>query len=338
MTPARQLLVWSAVTAMAVAIGASYSALTNGDLNVGATIGGLVGAMILGFEIFILQRSIGAPLRRLPFLVLIVLSSAVWLALIYVGLQLGPALHGLNAYGDEYQATTFPQDMAFAYGVAFLMNAALRVRSLVGARVFFNFLLGRYYRPLREERIFMFLDLNDSTKLAEKLGDIGVQALLRQFFFDVSEPVVRFGGETHRYIGDEVVVTWPLHHDQRDQRCIDCVMAIRALIERRSSFYMQRFGVVPEFRVGMHGGSVVASEIGEDKREIVYFGDTINTAARLGAACKTTGSSFLISAALATEIGLPQTVTATAVDPLWLSGKEAPFEALALKLAVNEAA
>jgi class 3 adenylate cyclase len=43
----------------------------------------------------------------------------------------------------------------------------------------------------------MFLDLNDSTRLAEKLGDIGVQALLRQFFYDAADPVVRYGGETH---------------------------------------------------------------------------------------------------------------------------------------------
>ena len=90
-------------------------------------------------------------------------------------------------------------------------------------------------------------------------------------------------------------------------------------------------------------GFVIGDAFNQDGKKLnvgdpIYFGDTINTAARLGAACKTTGSSFLISAALATEIGLPQTVTATAVDPLSLSGKEAPFEALALKLAVNEAA
>jgi len=36
--------------------------------------------------------------------------------------------------------------------------------------------------------------------------------------------------------------------------------------------------VVPKFRIGIHGGSVVAGEVGDHKREIVYFGDTINTA------------------------------------------------------------
>ena len=295
----------------------------------------MIGAMIIGFEVFVLQRRIGAPLRRLPFLAFIILSSLVWIVMIYVGLQLGPMLFGLDAYGGDYGATTLPQDMAFAYGVSILMNSALRVRTLVGARVLSNFLVGRYYRPLREERIFMFLDLNDSTRLAEKLGDIGVQALLRQFFYDVADPVVRYGGETHRYIGDEVVVTWPLRHDYRDQRCIECVLAIQAGIAKRAPYYTRCFGVVPEFRVGMHGGPVVASEIGEDKREIVYFGDTINTAARLGTACKTTRNAFLISSTLASEIGLPLSVSATAVEPLELHGKQEPFQALALTQAAG---
>lgn len=33
-----------------------------------------------------------------------------------------------------------------------------------------NLLLGRYHRPVAEERIFMFLDLNDSTAIAAALG------------------------------------------------------------------------------------------------------------------------------------------------------------------------
>ncbi len=62
--------------------------------------------------------------------------------------------------------------------------------------------------------------------------------------------------------------------------------------------------MVSEFRIGMHGGSVVASEVGDDKREIVYFGDTINTAARLEQMCKQLKRAFLVSGELLSRMSL----------------------------------
>jgi hypothetical protein len=64
----RQIFVCLAFTAIASAIGGSYGALTSGNVNIGATSGAMIGTMIIGFEVFVLQRRIGAPLRRLPFL------------------------------------------------------------------------------------------------------------------------------------------------------------------------------------------------------------------------------------------------------------------------------
>lgn len=34
-----------------------------------------------------------------------------------------------------------------------------------------NMITGRYHRPRKERRIYMFLDIKDSTALAERLGD-----------------------------------------------------------------------------------------------------------------------------------------------------------------------
>ena len=69
----------------------------------------------------------------------------------------------------------------------------------------------------------MFLDVADSTKLAEQLGDEQVQSLIGRFFFDIATPIAHYGGETHRYIGDEVVVTWTLARGQRQANCLECV-------------------------------------------------------------------------------------------------------------------
>ena len=78
----------------------------------------------------------------------------------------------------------------------------------------FNVALGRYRSPVREARVLMFLDLAGSTSLAESMGELRVQGLLTRFFFDIDGAIVAHGGEVHAYVGDEVIVTWPL--DEQD--------------------------------------------------------------------------------------------------------------------------
>ena len=52
----------------------------------------------------------------------------------------------------------------------------------------------------------------------------------------------------------------------------------------------------------------LSPESGDDKREIVYFGDTINTTARIAAYCKDTGKDLLVSQALLDHVDLPKGV------------------------------
>jgi adenylate cyclase len=52
---------------------------------------------------------------------------------------------------------------------------------------------------------------------------------------------------------------------------------------------------VPEFKAGMHMGTTVTGEIGIIKREIVYSGDTLNTAARIQSLCNSFGEKLLIT-------------------------------------------
>ena len=98
----------------------------------------------------------------------------------------------------------------------------------------------------------MFLDIADSTRLSEALGDVRVQSLIGRFFFDIADPIAENGGETHRYIGDEIVVTWPLSVATKDAWCVKCVFDIQRLIATQSARYKADFDLVPQFRVGMH--------------------------------------------------------------------------------------
>ena len=174
----------------------------------------------------------------------------------------------------------------------------LLMRDLVGQRVFGNFVLGRYFRPVSEFRVFLFLDIIDSTALAQRLGDEDTHALISQFFFDIATPILEFEGETHRYIGDEIVVTWNESSGFRNNNCVKTIFAIEQELQRLRPSYEQRFDVFPQFRAALHCGMIVAGECGEDKREIVFFGDTINTAARIQSMCRELQSRLIISAAI----------------------------------------
>ena len=59
--------------------------------------------------------------------------------------------------------------------------------------------------------------------------------------------------------------------------------------------YRRNYGLVPEFKAGLHVGDVTAVEIGEIKREIAYHGDTVNTAARIQGVCNEFGRELLVS-------------------------------------------
>ncbi|MDH3670753.1 MAG: adenylate/guanylate cyclase domain-containing protein [Gammaproteobacteria bacterium] len=323
-------------TAMAgAAIGASYSAMLGGQPKLGATVGFLIGSGVSALELFIVQRRIGEPLRRMKLAYFIGIMTVLWMLIIAIGLQVTPHLYGMSEglYPKAWTGSTLWQDIAFSLAVAFLLNFFGRIRSLVGSRVLFNFLLGRYHRPLREERVFLFLDLAHSTMLSEKLGDICVQSLIGRFFFDIAQPISEYGGETHRYIGDEIVVTWPLKEAIRGARCVRCVFAIQDLIAARAPTYHAEFGVIPECRIGMHGGSVVASEVGDDKREIVYFGDTINTAARLEQMCKQLKRAFLVSGELLSRMSLSSDILTEELGTMELRGKQQQVRILSVSRA-----
>ncbi len=58
--------------------------------------------------------------------------------------------------------------------------------------------------------MLLFLDLAGSTTLAEQMGELRVQDLLTRFFYDIDAAIVAHGGEVHAYVGDEVIVSWPV--------------------------------------------------------------------------------------------------------------------------------
>ena len=292
--------------------------------------GVLITVLVLGFELFVMRVAPGAPWRQAPFAVVLAAKSLATTALIMTAIIVGGFLLFPGRFETEAPMRDLMRDTAFSFGVSLALQFLLMVKDIVGGRVLMNLILGRYHQPLAEQRIFMFLDISGSTALAEEMGALGAYKMISQFFFDVAQETARFGGETHEYIGDEVVVTWPLGSDSENARCIDCFFAIADRIDHRADRYRRDFGHVPGFRAGLHGGSVVAGECGDDKREIVYFGDTINVAARIQEASKDHDLPLLVSGELMDRIALPDAYRASSLGTHLLRGRSHGIELLSV--------
>jgi adenylate cyclase len=303
-------------------LGFAYGSLLGGTGAFGAVAGASIAALIVAFEVFVVRGRVGEPLRHLPMWGMLLVSTVVWILSIAAGiLIIAPIILDVEAYPEWYTGSTFLQDATYFLLVMLFVNFSVRIHSLVGTRVLLKFLLGRYHRPLREQQVFMFIDFLGARALSNRLGDIRAQSLISAVFFDIDGTIGEFGGEIHRYIGDELVVTWPFRRGTRDARCVKCALEIFALLDTNAERYRRVYGEAPRLRIALHGGPVVVSEIGDDRREIVYFGDTINTTARLRGLAKRIQRELVISAALLEAMELPDDARAEDMGAYELSGK-----------------
>jgi class 3 adenylate cyclase len=173
--------------------------------------------------------------------------------------------------------------------------AVMRVVHFIGIENLFHLMVGTYHRPVLEAKVLVFLDINNSTALAERLGALKTKSLVGKFLFDISKPITDHGGEIYLYKGDGLIALWDSIEAMRGNRLLRSIDAMFATLRRERPEYQREFGVVPTFRVGVHGGDVVVSEQGDTKRSIGVYGDTINIAARMEDAAKLHGVKCVIS-------------------------------------------
>ena len=197
----------------------------------------------------------------------------------------------------------------------------IQVSDRFGQGVLHNFLLGGYHNPKEEKRIFMFLDLKSSTTIAEKFGHKMYFNLLNDFFYDITDSIMYNKGEVYQYVGDEVTITWKLNNGIENANCLRCFFDIIDVINENSDYYLKNYELVPEFKAGLHSGTVTAGEVGIFKKEIVYSGDVLNTASRIQEICNEYEKRLLISEKLLNLLNIKNKYKAEEIDELKLKGK-----------------
>jgi class 3 adenylate cyclase len=165
----------------------------------------------------------------------------------------------------------------------------------------------------------MFVDLRSSTSIAERLGHERYSAFLRDFFNDVADAIHRTRGEVYQYVGDEIVIVWP--GDRGSSRWLACFESMRDALAAAAAGYQARYGAVPEFKAGVHGGQVVVTEVGTLRRAHVYHGDVLNAASRIQAKCNETGFGLLASKEVVARMSPGDAARFDEVGDVLLEGK-----------------
>jgi adenylate cyclase len=182
----------------------------------------------------------------------------------------------------------------YFYLVAFLNNIFKDMVKRIGRGNYMKWLFGLLKKPIEEERIFMFIDMKSSTHNAEKLGHKKFSFLVQDFFNDLSI-VDNYHGEIYQYLGDGAIISWNIKAGLANDNCIKSFFAFERVIESGAKRYRKKYGMVPNFKAGMHVGKIMVLQVGTIRRDISYNGDTLNTAARIEALCNEMRRKLLIS-------------------------------------------
>jgi adenylate cyclase len=237
------------------------------------------------FEEFYVQSLRGRRIRNLHPLCAILIYTVIVVVIFFIGIHLTHLLLW-PFYGLAVPYARLPLVIPLVIAFAVIGIVVMRTVHFIGIETLFHLTVGTYHRPVVQDKILLFLDVNNSTGLAERLGAIQTKALMGKFLFDISKPITDHGGEIYLYKGDGLIALWDWREAVKGNRILRAIDAVFATIGRERREYFKQFGTVPSFRVGVHGGEVVVSEQGDTKRAIGVYGSTINIAARMEEAAK----------------------------------------------------
>jgi adenylate cyclase len=203
-----------------------------------------------------------------------------------------------------------------------LFHFILQMNKKFGPGILLKYIIGNYFNPHEEERIFMFLDLKDSTAIAEKLEHISYSKLLQDCFAELTDSITKYKAQIYQYVGDEVVITWKIKQGVYDLNCIKFFFAFQNRLKDKNNYFHKSYDIIPEFKASIHCGNVTVAEVGILKTEIAYHGDTLNTASRIQGLCNDYKEQFLASEALLNHLTEESIFQKKFIGDLMLKGKE----------------
>ena len=323
-----------AIITIGIFIGLLYPILSREFNDLGRMLNGLIIGFVGASFIVLNEIWYDRPIiRHMKFITLLiyksVLYSSFFILIIILEISIQRAIaEDTNLFSfvgsESFNTLIFKGDLyiiiIYALAGTISVNLVYQISRKMGQGVLWNFIMGKYHKAREEERIFMFMDINNSTEIAENLGDIEYNNLLNRFFFDITDSILTNYGEIYRYVGDEVVVSWKLKKGEAQAHFLRAYFNAKRAIHIKREEYLKLYGLVPGFSAGFHYGKVIVGEIGEVKSQICFFGDVMYETTEIEKSCKKYKTDNLISETLLNLIELPQIFDATEMGVMEIQG------------------
>ncbi len=328
------------ITVFSAVFGEAYSTIFYGadenDFFRGARTGASIGLLTSVFEVFYVASGRKTLIRRLAFLPSLILRILIITFIVRVALvgneALTQFLRGEQIVLDRNVSGEI-RDTIISLGLVLFFIVQFQFTSIIGFKRFSNLLAGRYFRPVEEDRIFLFVDLIGSSAAARQLGDVRFHEYLADFFHQMDRAIVRNGGEIVSYVGDAVIITWPLSEKpDKNSSSVRTLVTMHKLLKNQSEYFEREYGRVPQFRAALHGGPVVVGECGDSRRQVTFLGDVVNMTARIEEVGKSNGEPYIISDALSGRVTQPRDVGFVELGMFDLKGSDEPFKLHALRI------
>ncbi len=156
--------------------------------------------------------------------------------------------------------------------------------------------------PVEREAAILFVDLTGFTGLAQSIGPLATETMLRVFHGMIMECVAEGGGAIMTYMGDGAMAAFGFPDVGLRDAAAAALNTARRLQQALSLRQLQagpNTGL-PGMRIGVHAGRVIFSRLGHAAhQQITASGDTVNVASRLMETAKQFQRSIVISQALA---------------------------------------
>jgi adenylate cyclase len=329
------------ITFAAIALSLVYIAFARGFGHLHYFITGGAAGLLLGAAISFLELWVfSSGVRKIRFATLLTLRTLIYLILItfvifhvamvsrMIRLDMSylQVLHSSdpdpdNAIRSYLLRGDFDTAVIFSLVFAFSINFTRLISRKIGQGMLLSHITGTYYTPVSETRIIMFLNISNSKKISLKLGPYKFHQFLKDFFFDITPPIVSRRGIIYEYVEDLVVISWSIAKGTDDANCIRAFFEIKETLAVLKEKYYNKYGFRPKIKAALHTGELVRAEIGDIKTQIVFHGDVMNTSSRVLDKTNDLDADFLVTRDLLDLINLPVLYARQSVGSIKLRGK-----------------
>jgi adenylate cyclase len=289
---------------------------------------------------------VGVALTLLAFLELALLDPATVLATHSIDPYVGPAVSQSRVVFELVFVACATAGCAFATQIArqTVREAAALQRSTDQLSRYFSPDIAAgirdggeaFLRPGGREQdvVVLFSDLVGYTSLCAGLTPSQALGLLSEYQEYMVGEIFKAGGTLDKFIGDGIMATFgtPVPTTDAADRAVQAARGMTEALKQLNVARAARHEPPLAQRIGIHVGPAVVGNVGTSQRlEFSVIGDAVNVANRIEAACKKTGKSVMMSAAVVSR--LSSTADIERVGEIALAGQPKPVELYALQQA-----